>query len=126
MKTTRFLLDANFIMVPIQFKVDVYEELRKFGLPKLLTLDLVQTEVLALKGGKLALDMFSKAGGVVLETEEKPNDLERDETTDDQIVKFSKDGEFVVCTQDIGLQDKLKAGKIKFVFLRQMRFLEMR
>jgi rRNA-processing protein FCF1 len=124
-KTTRFLLDANFIMIPVQFKVDVYEELRKFGNPQIYTLDLVLKEVGEIRGAALALELFAKAGGNVIETRERPNDMERNEVTDDQIIKFSDGGNFVVCTQDTELQDRLKAKKIKVVFLRQKRFLEM-
>jgi rRNA-processing protein FCF1 len=41
----KFLLDANFLMIPGKFRVDVFKELEKFGKPDLYTLDLVVKEL---------------------------------------------------------------------------------
>ena len=48
----KFLLDTNFLLIPGQFKIDIFSELNKYGKPKLFTLDLVVQELKTLSTGK--------------------------------------------------------------------------
>jgi len=41
----KLILDANFLIIPGKFKVDVFKELRMFGNPEPFTLDLVVKEL---------------------------------------------------------------------------------
>ncbi len=121
----KFLLDANFLMIPGKFRVDVFRELEKFGKPELYTTELVVKELSKLsKGGgkdaffaKLGLSFVQDKDVGILEAQEKKADSE--------LLRLSKQG-FVVCTQDKALTGKIMKAKGKVVFLRQGKYLEMK
>ncbi len=120
----KFLLDANFLILPAQFKVDIFSELRKFGRPELYTLDLVVDELKKLAkaqgrsavNAKLALDLLKKKNVEVLKTKEKKK------SADDELLMMAGMG-YIVCTQDAGLIKRLKAKKSMAVTLRQKKHL---
>lgn len=114
----QFLLDTNFLVIPYQFKVDIYGELKKFGDPDMYTVGPVLPELAKLKNGNEAFRLYMIKGGKVIET--------GGTNADDEIVKMAKDGAYVVCTQDVKLQERLKEYDVKIVFLRQQRYLEMK
>ena len=121
----KFLLDANFLMVPGKFRVDVFRELEKFGRPELYTTELVVKELSKLskaKGrdaffAKLGLSFIQEKDIGILESQEKKADAD--------ILRLSKQG-FTVCTQDKALTSKIMKAKGKVVFLRQGKYLEIK
>ena len=127
-RTARFLLDTNFLTLPGQFKVDIFDELRKFGKDHLYTLDLVVRELQGLSHGsnrdsasaRLALHLVKERGVSVIHTHD---DAELD-GTDTAIMNVAKKGHYTVCTQDRMLIHRLKAAGVPVVSLRQGRYLE--
>jgi rRNA-processing protein FCF1 len=127
-RTARFLLDTNFLVLPGQFKVDIFEELRKFGKDHLYTLDLVVKELQQLTHGssrhstnaRLALHLVKDRGISIIHTHEDA-DLEG---TDVAIMNTAKKKHFTVCTQDRELIRRLKEQSIPVISLRQGRYLE--
>lgn len=119
----RFLLDTNFLLIPGKFKVDVFRELEDFGNPELFTIDLVVGELRALASGKgsdssharLALDLIKTKSLGILESTGKD--------TDSEIERIASEGGLSVCTQDRGLQKRLRKEGITVIFLRQKRML---
>lgn len=119
----KFLLDANFLLIPGQFKVDIFRELEKFGKPELYTLDSVILELENLAATKkkdcmaarLALELAKGKNMIALKAE--------NENTDKEIERAAVENNFVVCTQDRELIKKLKKGKIKVIALRQKKYL---
>lgn len=111
----KFLLDANFIMIPVQFKVDIYSELQKFGRPEIYTLDTVIREVGKIKGGNLALEILHRHKITVLEGRMKDVDRE--------IEGKASEG-FTVCTLDRKLSESLSRKGLRTVYLRQGKYLE--
>jgi len=119
----KFLLDANFLMIPGKFRVDVFQELEKFGKPELFTIDLVVKELSRLSKAK-GKDAFSAKLGLffiqqkdigILESQEKKADAE--------LARLS--GEYVVCTQDKALTAKIRRKGGRVAFLRQGKYLEI-
>ena len=118
------LLDANFLMIPGKFKLDIFNDLKEFGNPDLYTLDLVVKELQGLskekgkdsRNAKLGLELIKKWKVNILETEH-PN-------TDNEILRIAKKG-FVVCTQDKELIGRLKENNIKVISMRQKSTLQM-
>ena len=111
----KFLLDTNFVMIPVQFKVDIYSELSEFGLPEIFVLDLVLQELSSLgKPGKLALEILQSHSPKILKSPGK--------ITDNEILKAARSG-FTVCTQDRILAKKLKLSGIPVITLRQKKYL---
>ena len=127
-RTARFLLDTNFLTLPGQFKVDIFDELRKFGKDHLYTLDLVIRELQQLSHGsnrdatsaRLALHLVKERGISIIHTHDDA-DLDG---TDVAIRNVAKKGHYTVCTQDRLLISRLKADGLPVISLRQGRYLE--
>ena len=120
----KFLLDANFLMIPGKFKVDIFREMEKFGSPEFYTLDSVVKELgkVTKAGGKdsnfakLGLYLVQKRDIGILESEGK---------ADTELLKRSREG-FAVCTQDRALTSKIRKAGGKVVYMRQGKYLEMK
>ncbi|MEM5872070.1 MAG: DNA-binding protein [Candidatus Aenigmatarchaeota archaeon] len=118
------LLDTNFLMIPGEFKVDIFSHLINLGYIEFYTLDLVvkELEKLSTKGGKtsraarLALEMIKQCGVNVLKSKGKGN-------VDEIMLKLAKERGFVICTQDKELISKIKAEGMRYITLRQNKYL---
>jgi hypothetical protein len=119
------LLDTNFLMIPVEFKVDIISGLMHLGYIEIFTLDLVvhELEKFSTKGGKaakaarVALEIVRNSGVVVLHTK---GDLKR---VDEEILRLAKAKSYAVCTQDRELLHKAKAAGLRFITLRQNKYL---
>jgi len=111
----KLLLDTNFLLIPGQFKVDVFTELQQFGKPELFTLNLVikELESLGSRHSRLALQLVEKQKITILNARGE---------TDDAIVRVSQTG-YTVCTQDRVLAKRLHARHTPVITLRQKRTL---
>lgn len=147
--TAIVLLDSNFLYVPMQFKVDIYE-----AIPRLLEqgtvlvlLSGVKEEIIQ-KNKRDIGKLVSKQGIGVLQlvslkieqgkisfmkVERRPS-----EPVDDYIVRVARQimdaplldngkeaSRIIVATNDKGLKQKCKAGGFEVVHLRQKRFVEL-
>lgn len=121
----KFLLDANFLMVPGKFKVDVFRELEKFGRPELYTTELVVKELSKLSKGKGRDAFFAKLGLSFIQDKDVGILEAQEKKADAEILRLSKEG-FTVCTQDRALTGRIIRAKGKVVFLRQGKYLEMK
>ncbi len=115
----KFLLDTNFLLIPAQFRVDVFSELSKFGKPELYTIDLVLKELGKMRSRKarLAQELLAREKVRVLHTGGR--------NADSALVKAASKG-FVVCTQDRALARRLKSRGTPVVTLRQKKYLVMK
>ncbi len=117
------LLDTNFLMIPGEFGVDILSELLNLGYTEIFTLDLVVGELNKLAVGRdrksrnarIGLEFIRKGEVVVLKAEE--------EKADDEIFRLAKTKEYVACTQDKGLIKRIKKAKLRFISLRQGKYL---
>ena len=112
----KFLLDSNFLMIPVQFKVDIFNELKNFGKSEIYTLDLIIEELKKLKKAKLILQLIKKKKVKILKSNLK--------SADTQLFDLAKKG-YIVCTQDKKLRKKIKENGFKVVYLRQKKYLVM-
>jgi len=124
----KVILDSNFLMVPFQFNLDVFQEI-EFLLQKkvdFIVPSAVKSELTSLstRGGEgaaeasLALQLASRCRVVEVT-------LETNETVDDAIVKASQKLGAVVATNDIELKNRLKLLKVPVVYLRDKSKLEV-
>lgn len=111
-------------MIPGKFKVDVFEELKKFGKPKFFTLSSVVKELENLSSGKGKNSKYARIGLQLLE-KNNVKIIASDGETDNEILKTAEQG-FVVCTQDKELRKRLVSNGIKVVFLRQKKYLDIK
>ena len=119
----KILLDTNFLLLPAQFKLDIFSEIDRIMLAKykLYTLDKVLDELNSIqkdpkqsqknkKAAKLALQLIKVKKVNILKTK-------TDKSVDDTIVNLKG---YIVATQDIGLKRRLKT---KIITLRAKKKL---
>ncbi len=119
----RFLLDANFLVIPSKFKVDVFEQLEEFGPGQLYTLNLVIEELEKLTKGRgrsaaharMALQLVKRKGVKILHAKGRGADA--------AIKRLAGKGYYIVCTQDRALIKALKKKKVHVISMRQKKYL---
>lgn len=121
----KFLLDTNFLLIPVQFHVDIFSELQNFGKPPFYTLRQVVSELEKLSSDKtktsraasLTLLLLKREGVKILSSSSK--------TADSAIIETAATKNFAVCTQDKALIKKLHSRHVPVVTLRQKKYLIM-
>jgi rRNA-processing protein FCF1 len=127
--TLRVILDANFLFIPLQFNVDIFDELSKLlnrrYEPVILSSTQKELEGLAesssqktQKQALLALSLAKKCSLVNIEKS-------HNESYDDVIVRIASKWKVPVGTNDIDLRKRLRKNGTPVIFLRQKRRFEM-
>ena len=123
------ILDSNALFVPLEFKIDIFEELRRL-LNRKIDIVLLSTvkrelEMLASKDSPkirreaiFALKLAEKCKYVPIENDEKL-------TTDDAIVKVAKNWNSPVFTNDRQLKKKLRDISVPVIYVRQKSRLDI-
>jgi hypothetical protein len=116
-------LDSNFLLIPFQFGVDIFEELNRI-------LD-VKYKVFTLKKVIKELEGLSKQKGVkakqahaALEEAKKLPLIDGNEDVDEAMLKLaSKDT--IICTNDKVLKEKIRKKGAPVIYLRQKKYLTL-
>lgn len=127
MATKKIILDTNFLLIPAQFRVDIFSEIRRICdfTYKILILDksIQELENIITKGkgkekqeAKVTLELIKQKNIEILKTE-------RSIYVDDYIVELAKKSNYIIATQDRALIQRLKLYKIKVISLRQKKYL---
>jgi len=128
-ETVKVILDSNFLFIPSQFHLDIFEELgkllgQKFD-PTLLSPTKNELQEITKKSSpkmrrqaSLALKFAEKCRIVRVEKDLK-------ETHDDLIVRVAAEWRCPVATNDRELKKRLRNIGIPVIFLRQRRRLEL-
>ena len=122
----KIYLDTNFLLIPAQFKVDIFEEIeRLMDKPyELYVFDksLKELEDLEKKGGKLKQEV--KLTKILLKS--KALNIVRlpfgDKRVDEGLLSLT---DSIVATQDMALKRQLAAKHTKMIVLRQKKYLMM-
>jgi len=124
----KVILDSNFLMIPFQFNIDIFQEIEYLLQKKVdfVVPSAVKSELtgISARGGEgaaeasLALQLASRCRVVDVTLEPK-------ETVDDAIVKASQKLGAVVATTDIDLKKRLRDIKVPVVYLREKSKLEV-
>ncbi|MFC2143485.1 PIN domain-containing protein [Candidatus Aenigmatarchaeota archaeon] len=113
------LIDTNFMMIPVQFNVDIYEELKRLGFDEIITLDTCVKELEHLakndKAAKTSFAILKEKNVNILSAGKEP--------ADDAIVEYVKHKKIPVGTQDRELIKTLKSHGIMIIRLRQQKYL---
>ncbi len=122
----KILLDTNFLTIPFQFNLDIFEEIDKIIEEEyeLVTTDGVikELEKLASSKGKdavasrVALTLISNKNIKIIKTKGK--------NTDKTLIQTA-DKDTIVATNDRTLRKKLKNKNVKTIYLRAKRHLVM-
>jgi len=125
----KVILDANFLFIPSQFHVDIFEELTKLLDQKFDLILLLPTyqeiQRIAEKGSPkmrklalLALNLAEKCSIVNVETHPE-------ESHDELIVRVAKEWGCPVATNDRELRKRLRKENVPTIFLRQRAYLDI-
>jgi rRNA-processing protein FCF1 len=124
----KVILDANFLLVPFQFKVDIFSEIEALiGGFEQIVLSTTMEELKRLSKAKsektrrsflAALELAKKCRIVDVE-------LRSGESYDDAILRVAGEGKYIVATNDSNLRKRLRDKGITTIFLRQKSHLEM-
>ncbi|MCW4023314.1 MAG: PIN domain-containing protein [archaeon] len=127
-EATKIIIDANFFFIPLQFRLDIFEELtnllNKRYEPILLSSTKMELEGLAQSNPKiqnqalLALKFAEKCRFVSVE--KRPN-----ETYDDVVVRVAAEWKCPVATNDKEMKQRLREKGVATIFLRQKQRLAM-
>ena len=123
----KILLDTNFLLIPYQFKVDIFAQIDRimhfqykiFVLDK--SVEELKKVIKEQKGkskdaAKIALKLVAIKNIGIIRTES-------DKKTDDAIVELSRKDKYIVATQDKDLKRRLIDHGIEVIVLRQKKIL---
>ena len=127
--TLKVILDSNFLLVPSQFRLDIFEELSRLlnqnYHPVILSPTHEELVKLSEKGSPrmrqralMALSLAEKCQTV--QVEQKAH-----ESHDDVIICMAKDLKCLVATNDRELRERLRNINIPVIYLREKSRLEM-
>ncbi|MBS7641038.1 MAG: hypothetical protein QXN24_04250 [Candidatus Bathyarchaeia archaeon] len=124
----RVILDTNFLLLPLQFKIDIFAEIeRLIGKFEPIVLSTTLNELKKLVGSRSvkisrlalsAMEIVKKCR--IIEVDVKP-----EENYDDVILRIAKENNYVVATNDRLLRRKLRKAGITTIFLRQRAYLDI-
>ena len=123
------LLDSNFLFIPLQFGVDIFEELERLlgGLVRCVVPSPVVEELQLIRqeaNPKLRREIdFALSLAERCETFEER--VEVGETVDDALVRLARRWRCPVATNDAELRRRLRAEGVPVVYLRQRAYLEV-
>lgn len=114
----RILLDTNFLISAVKFKVDIWQALRGY---ELFILDVVLEELEKLAKGRSKDAQFAKAALQIAATKDLKILHAKEKSTDIALLEHSK--AYAIATQDIELKEKIKAAGGKVIFIRQRKYV---
>lgn len=125
----KLILDANFLFIPSEFRIDVFEELanlvnQRFE-PILLSTTLQELQTMTEKGSPSMRKQASLALSLAEKCRQIRVERKRGETSDDVILRIAVEWNSPVATNDKELRRKLRAKNIPVIFLRGKRRLEV-
>jgi len=112
------VLDTNFVTIPFQFRVDVYQEINRIieEQYELVFPKICLKELQKLKIGKAALELMKKNNVKFVEIPLK-------KTVDDSILSYAKENNAIVATQDGELKRKVLKNSLQIISLREKQYL---
>ena len=123
----KILLDTNFLLIPYQFKVDIFSEIERIChfQYKIYILDKTLNELENIikiqkrkhkEAAKIALQLLKIKKIEIIKTNSSGR-------TDDIIAEYASEKEFIIGTQDKDLKRKLVNHGVSVIVLRQKKFL---
>jgi rRNA-processing protein FCF1 len=124
----RVILDSNFLFVPFQLQIDIFEEIRnKIGNIEFIVLSTTLQE-LEILGKKRSYKLSRQASSAfklanrckIVKVEKKP-----EESYDEVILRKAQEWNYIVATNDMDLRKKLRTEGIPVLYIRQKSHIEM-
>ncbi len=117
------VLDTNFLLIPAQLRVDIFEEIDRIRQEPyqlfVLADTLQELEYIAKNGGQKEKAQVKLANALIKTKNIKIVGSDQDTPVDDQLVELSKKG-YTIATQDVALRRRIKSN---LILLRQKKYL---
>jgi len=116
-KMYKIILDTNFLLIPVKFKVDIFREIERICNFKyeLYIIDKTIDELKGKKGEKLANGLIKEKRVKVIKANK--------EGSVDEILKNLKNDKIIVATND---KELIKSLKFPIIRLKQKKYLEIK
>ena len=125
----KVIFDSNFLFVPPQFQLDIFEELTNLLNQRVEPVLLSPTHRELLKIAEKGSPKMRKQASLALKLAEKCRLIQvekgLEETHDDVIVRVAAEWRCLVATNDRELRKRLRNKGVTVIFLRQRRRLEL-
>ncbi len=118
----KVIIDTNALMIPVQFNVDIFEELKRLGYDSFIVPRSVINELNNLEKKLKGKDRT--AVKVAISLAKRCDIYEKIGHADDVIVNLADEIAAAVLTNDIGLRKRLEEKDIPVICLRQKNRLE--
>jgi uncharacterized protein len=119
----KIIIDTNGFMIPVQFGVDIFEELKRLGFNEFCVPEAVVLEIEKLvKRGKGSDRTAAKVARLIMDRCER---IAGAGPADDVILRLAKDMEAAVLTNDTELKRRLAEVGVQIVSLRQKNKLDL-
>jgi hypothetical protein len=121
--TIKIILDSNFLFIPSQFRIDIFEELLSLLNQKFepILLSVTRQELLAM--AKKSSPKIRKQASLALKLAQKCHVVQvtqgEEETHDDVVVRIAQEWKSPVATNDQMLRKRLRKKGIPVIFLRE-------
>ena len=114
----KIILDTNFLVDSLKFKIDIFSELRRIldVNYEIFVLDKTLEELKKIKKEKLILKLVEEYNVGIIETDEG--------TVDDLIVDLVNEN-YIVCTNDSELKKRVKEKKLSIITIRQKKYYKL-
>jgi len=127
--TLKIILDANFLFVPLQFKIDVFEGITRLLNQKFEPIFLSTTRRELQRMAETGSPQIRKQAAVALKLAETCKIINvkkrAEETDDDVILRIAAEWRSAVATNDRELRKKLRGRNIPVIFLRGKNRLDL-
>ena len=118
----KIILDSNFLLVPFQFRIDIFEELNNLlgkAEPIVLSTTLEELKKMAERSPPKRRMQFSAALKLVEQCEILDVNRRGSESYDDVIVRVASELKIPVATNDAELRKRIRRAGLATVYLRQ-------
>ncbi|NLO78015.1 MAG: nucleotide-binding protein [Methanomicrobiales archaeon] len=120
------LFDANALMIPVQFGVDVFTGVEELvGAFEAVTLEDVRDELAGIARGRGNNAVAARVGVSLTTRCNIVKSPHQDVTVDSRIVRYAQEHHCVVVTNDRLLREELLSRKIDVIYLREKKRLDI-
>ncbi len=125
------ILDTNFLLIPVQFKVDIFSEIERLVEEphKIIVPDVVVDELRKLSGSRGKDGRAARFALKIVEEKKKREELEiiegGERPVDKWLLEFAGKKKAYLGTNDIGMRKKARKKNIKVFVLRERNHLEI-
>jgi len=128
MSPVRVLLDSNFLMIPMEMHIDVFEGIQNL-LGRRVEFILIKQVYDELRTLSTATSKVGRQAAYALKLAKRCRimnvEMKASESTDDAIARVAKDTGTIVATMDLELRRRLRNINVPVIYLRERSRLEV-